>query len=301
MLRKVIQLGDETLVVSLPSAWARQHKLRKGDELEAEEAGPKLILYPKSEAKQGKTAIDVSGCKPMIKRVLGALYKAGYDEFEVTFATAEELASVKEVLAEFIGFEIVAEGKTSALVKNVSHIIPDEFDNIQRKMAFVIATMADEGMAAASLADSARLKFIASMDADVNRYADFCRRILNTVGHKVVKRVPPAYYITEQLEKIGDSYRDICLCLAECNIRPKAEFKAVYARVTDLLKNFLKVYSNFDLQGMTNFAKAHYELLPELEKLLKQSEKKELPAIMLLKTAESDIFDLNGAVMAEKL
>ena len=301
MLRKVIKLGDETLVVSLPSAWAKQHKLKKGDELEAEETGPKLVLYPKSEANHGKTSIDVSGCKPMIKRILGALYKAGYDEFEVGFVTAEELASVKEVMGEFVGFEIINEGKNAVVIKNISHIIPDEFGNIQRKIVFVIITMAKEGLAAATAKNWEKLRFTASMDADVNRYADFCRRILNTVGHRVVKRVPPAYYIIEQLEKIGDSYRDICLYIAANNLGLGSDLKAAYDKVTKLLEKFLKVYCDFGIHGITEFAKMHYELSPELEKLLRKVDKRELPVLVLLKTAENDIFDLNGAVMAEKL
>ena len=39
MQRKIIQLGNDTFVVSLPSVWVKHHKLKKGDELEVEEVG----------------------------------------------------------------------------------------------------------------------------------------------------------------------------------------------------------------------------------------------------------------------
>ena len=45
MQRKIIQLGKETFVISLPSLWTKHHKLKKGDELEVEEVGPKLVVY----------------------------------------------------------------------------------------------------------------------------------------------------------------------------------------------------------------------------------------------------------------
>ncbi len=93
--RKIIQLGRETFVVSLPSAWLKRHKLKKGDELAVEELGPKLVVCPKSEAKPGKAVVDVSGTGAVARRVLGALYKAGYDEMEIRFESQKELQTIQ--------------------------------------------------------------------------------------------------------------------------------------------------------------------------------------------------------------
>ncbi len=301
MLRKIIQLGSETFVVSLPSLWFKQHKLRKGDELEVEEAGPKLLIYPKSEAKQGKVVVDVTGTGPVTKRIIGALYKAGYDEFEVRFGSAEELSAIKSVMGELIGFEMIEEGKNHVTIKNVSHIIPDEFDNIRRKMIFVIATMADDGLKAITGSDWKKLQFIAQMDEDVNKYNDFCRRILNTVGHRVVKRVSPSYYIVEQLERIGDSYRDICRHCSNNKIKISADTAAIYKQVNDFLRQFQKAFGKFDLKMIAEFAQTHYALVNELNRRLEKADKKELPILVLLRIAELDMFDMNGALMAENL
>lgn len=299
--RKIIQLGKETLVVSLPSAWAKHHGLKKGDELEADEQGPRLVLCPKSEAKPGRVSVDVSGAKPMIKRILGALYKAGYDEFEVGYEGKEELGAIKEVMAEFVGFEVIEEGKNTVLIRNVSHLIPEEFDNMFRKMIFVIDTIAQEGLNACRARDWKKLQFMASVDIEVNKYADFCRRILNTVGHKVARRASPSYYLVEQLEKIGDSFRDICLYCSSNHLAISSGLSATYASVNDFFRQFRVLYGKFDIKTLTEFARRHYELKSELEKMLQSTDKKELPVLVLLKTAESDIFDMNGALMAEKL
>lgn len=301
MLRKIIRLGSETFVVSLPSAWMRQHKLRKGDELEVEEAGPKLMVCPGAAAKHGKVSVDVSGTRPMIKRILGALYKVGYNEFEVRFETAEEIDSIREVMSEFVGFEIIEQGKNHVIIKNVSHIIPDEFDSMQRKMVFVILSMAEDGLAEIKVKNWKKLQLLAAMDNDVNRYADFCRRILNTVGHRVVKRVSPSYYIVEQLEKIGDSFEEVCLYCSNNKVSIGDEVAALFDKVTAFLRQFQKVYGRFDIKGVADFARTHYELLREFENLLQKVDKKELPVLVSLKVAELDIFDMNGALMAENL
>jgi len=43
MKRKVSQIGPATLMVSLPSKWAKQFGVKKGSELEIEEKGNKLL------------------------------------------------------------------------------------------------------------------------------------------------------------------------------------------------------------------------------------------------------------------
>ena len=73
MQRKIIQLGTDTFVVSLSSVWVKHHKLKKGDNLEVEEAGPKLVVYPASETKGSKIVVDVSGTQPVTKRIVAAL------------------------------------------------------------------------------------------------------------------------------------------------------------------------------------------------------------------------------------
>jgi phosphate uptake regulator len=299
--RKVIRLGEETFVVSLPSAWTQYHNIKKGDELEIEQEGSKLVLSPFSASKQQKVSINVSNGKPMIKRILGALYKIGYNEFEIQYQTEEELQSIKEVLPEFVGFEIIIEKATTVTIKNISHIIPDEFRNIHRKIGSVIITMAEDALMAAQKKDWDGLLRVSIMDLAVNRHADFCRRILNTIGHKVVKRVPPSYYLVEQLEKVGDSYRDLCIYCSTSKVSPSSSIARFHRNTIEFLKLFLQTFEKFGIQEVTEFSKMHYQLLGEFNQLFTETEKKELPILFHLKSAESDIFDMNGALLAEKL
>ena len=301
MKRRIIQLGNDTFVVSLPSVWVKHSKLKKGDELEVEEVGPKLVIFPSSEARSGKVSVDVSGTRPLIKRVLGALYKVGYDEFEVRFESAEELSAIKEVVSEFVGFELIEEGKSHVVVRNVSNIIQDEFKNIQRKILFIINTMAQDSLKAMREKDWKKLQLLADMDLDVNKYTDFCRRILNTVGHKVVKRVPPSYYIVEQLERIGDSYRDMCVYSGTNKVVAGPALATVYEKVNEFFRMFQKAYYDFDLRKLAEFAKVHYQLIEEFKSLTGKISSIELPMLLGLKIAELDIFDMNGAVLAEML
>ena len=124
MKRKVIQLAEKTLVVSLPSKWARAYNVRKRDEVEVGEAGSKLTISPQSELVEEKTELDVRGLDLEVsRRALGAIFKAGYDEVNVTFEDMKELNKIQEVVREeFIGFEVMNLGKGSLTAKNITTV-----------------------------------------------------------------------------------------------------------------------------------------------------------------------------------
>ena len=56
MQRKVNQIGPSTLMVSLPSKWAKRYNVRKGDSVEVTEEGKSLHIYPERNTSEGKKA-----------------------------------------------------------------------------------------------------------------------------------------------------------------------------------------------------------------------------------------------------
>ena len=42
--RRVIQIANSTQLISLPRKWTIQHNIKKGDELDVQEDGSKIIL-----------------------------------------------------------------------------------------------------------------------------------------------------------------------------------------------------------------------------------------------------------------
>jgi len=296
--RKVIRLAGKTLVVSLPSKWASKFNVKKGDEIDIEEGENKLIITPQSELVQEKGQVDISGLEPMIKRVLGAFYKGGYDEVEVRFSSPEELETAQDVIREeFIGYEVVYSGKNSILVRNISKIEYGEYDNIQRRMFMVILTMAKESLEAIKKNDANWLKSIAFMDKDVNKYAVFCRRILNKKGYSLFKKTPPIYFIVEQLEKIADSYRDICKS-ARIKTLDK-DIERIYAEINSFLNDFYELFYKFDMKRIADFGKKYYALKEKMEGLIKR--KKETGILLHLQSILENVFDMNGALLIARL
>ncbi len=299
MKRRVIQLSSNTLVVSLPAQWVRKNRIRKGNELDIEEFENHLMLSSAKKFTYGAITIDVSNMDPMIKRILGALYKSGYDSIKVKFSNLSELKTIQEVIREeFLGFEVVEQKKDWLIFKKVSNIDTKEFNTMIRRMFLIVLQMAEDSLEAVKKKDVDWLEAIALHDKDVNKIADFCRRILNTTGVESFKRVPPAYFIVEQLEKIGDLYRDLCLHFLKHTKKPSQDLKNIYQDTNSFFRSFYELFFDFDMVALRDFAKERYVMKKVFEKQFISLGKNELRSLFFLHSIVESVFDMNGPLMA---
>lgn len=300
--RKIIQLGEDTLVVSLPSAWAKHHGLKKGDGLEVDEQGPRLVLYPKSEAKLGRVSIDVSGTQPVTKRIVAALYKAGYDEVEIAFQSQDELAAVERTIRdEFVGFEILSKTKGSLVAKAISQPVHEEFETLLRKVFLLLLEMGNECFRAINSGELGKLQLVADMDRDINRHVNFCRRTLNVIGHRVVGKIAPAYYMVEQLERIGDCYKHLCTVLSKSEHVPSATLKNLLADANFTVRKFYELYYTFSLLGLAEFWKEKERVEKSVAEAFEVAGKREAYALFLISEVIENVADANGALLTARL
>jgi len=161
--------------------------------------------------------------------------------------------------------------------------------------------MADDSLEAIQKKDWEWLEAIALHDKDVNKIADFCRRILNTAGAEDYRRIPPGYFIVEQLEKIGDMYRDMCRhCIAH-SLHLSRELQGLYRDTNRFLKSFYGVYFDFDLADMRDFAEERYRLKKVFEQRFEKTPLKEARMLCLLNFVVESTFDMNGPLMTARL
>ena len=70
MKRKLIQIGNSTLLLSMPREWVISNNLSKGDELEIQIDQDKVTVSCDSRRQKEKLSMDVTGFKDMIPRLL---------------------------------------------------------------------------------------------------------------------------------------------------------------------------------------------------------------------------------------
>ena len=247
MERKVIQLAGKTLVVSLPSKWAKKYGVSKGDTISVEEEGKTLLVRTSKGVDVKKVQLSLKGPDEFIKRSIDVAYKKGVDELSMSFEIPKSKKAVEEVLDSTMGFEIISQGEKTCTVKSVAKAVEEEFDNILRRVFLTLLSMADESYDAVSKSQFSRLSSIASSDKTINKLTNFCKRILNKKGYKEQKSNNYIYCIVWELERIGDEYRDICTALAGAK-KPKISKMAIYnkALTTDeITQNYNALKNRF--------------------------------------------------------
>ncbi len=256
MRRKIISLAKSTNVVTLPNKWCESNSLKKGDEVLVYENGGSIVVSPIQTEKLA--TLDISGCDPMIRRILGAAFKAGYDEMRIHYSTEEEKEIAEEVISqEFIGFEVIFTDSEKLLIeaRSISEPSPENFENMLRRMMMIISSMG--GDIIVNPGDEEILRQVAERDKEVNKIADYCRRTINKnsllrISDRYLLN-PPLYFIVEQLEKIGDEFRDlssICGCI-DTDVASMAK---------GYFDSFRKLFHDFDIKTLASFGKRRYEL-----------------------------------------
>jgi phosphate uptake regulator len=300
MKRKAIKLGSNSLLVSLPSNWVKKHGIRKGDELSLEEKDGKLILHSTSAPANQRAAIDITELKHLTKRALGALYKKGYDEFTINFSSHEELEQAYEVIREeFTGFEVVQHGKHHLVAREISQPHADQFDTVLRRQFLVIKDFGSETATALASGDHAWLKRLVLRDKDVNKLADFCRRLINK--QQAAQTATALYCIVEQLEKISDRYRDISGYASEQRLKPGKALLQAYADTNAFVDQFYQCFYQFSLPSLNAFSAKRKELLASLDKARAKLRPEEQRVLYWLEDIVEKTFDLNGPLMVLRL
>ena len=299
MRRKLIQHGLSSLTISLPIKWVKENNLKKSDEIELDELNGKLIISTKKHYKPKKIEVDISNSQLMIRKIIGATFKSGYDEANIRFSSFEELKAVQDLMREqFSGFEIINQSRNHILIKNVSQPNFEEFNNVLRRFFFVLNHMTSEVSDAIDKNDFKWLKNTTLMKIESDKYADYCRRAINMGFETEFRRFAPLYTIVEQLEKVVDRYRDLADYISSNNIKVNNEIKLFIKKISEFQESFYNIFYKFELSKIVEFGKNKEILQKELDTISLKCSKKDIKIITLLDRILNLIFDLNGPLIA---
>lgn len=237
MRRKIIKQGHNTLTLTLPSEWAKRFNLHAGNEVEMFEKENGLFVTTDKNKEHKRAEITITGMEiPIIWKYFMAVYREGYDEVLVKFDPAmriespfkfltqhktdakyrkdsSEKKSIIEVLpkfvSRFIGFEIVEHGKDSVLIKEMGDLTAKEFENSLRRVFLILQQMFEEMIEAIETEKPETLEHIHDIDINLDKFQDYCIRILNRVGNVELKKTHSLFAILFFLELIGDEFKNI--------------------------------------------------------------------------------------------
>jgi len=289
--RKAIQLAGKSLVISLPSEWVKRYNIHKGDEIDVIPKDNALIVSGNSAIPEEKITVDISALDFMISRVIGAVYKSGYEEARIYFNGEKQLHEINKTLkATCTGFETIKTEKNYIIVRNVTTINKDEFDNILRRYFFSIISVANDIETAMKNNDKKALNEICQRDENINKLADLIRRFVNKYGYLEFKKTAVIYFIIEQLEKIADIYHEISNYFVSNKIERK--MTDAICRINKLLSSFHDLFYHFNLEEVNEFGKT-------ADDIKKDMAEENLPHHFYILIEQ--IFNLNSSLLIAKL
>lgn len=299
MIRKLIKHGESSLTISLPRSFVKENDLKKGQEIEVKEIDNGLFISAKEHKELRSISIDVSNQLDVIRKILGATYKCGYDTVKINFSLFNELKEIKNILqSQFAGYEIIRQGKTNILIKKISEDNFDQFNNVIRRFFRIINNMVSDTLKAVEKNDFQWLKTISLMKYESDRLADYCRRAINLKFKSDYKRLAPLYVIVEQIEKVSDNYKELCEYISDNKIKLKKETKNLIKNLIKFQDLFYNLFFKFDINRMNDFKKFKDKLQLQLNLIMKKTPKQELQVTLIIDRILNIIFDLNGPLMA---
>jgi phosphate uptake regulator len=205
MRRKLVKQGPATLTVSLPKDWIQRFSLVPGKEIELEEIGTRIIISAIDEKNKLKTITYDIADRPEIDSFLHELivsmYKAGLSDIVIENLSQRQLALVKKIVSNCIGFEIISQEKTKIRITDLGKSDEDNLLKAEEQIYWKLLYMTDQ-----ILDIKSKIEEIKSTDSEVNKLAFFIQRNLatkfSTTSINFLR-----YEKIVVLESLGDSLR----------------------------------------------------------------------------------------------
>jgi len=253
--RKVVLHGNSTLTVSLPSSWIKKFNIKKGDELDIEEHDKELRICSEKEFNLDKKNVDIGNLKRLGKSYITSLYRSGYDEIYLNYDDNKYIEVIQDLISkEIIGFEIVKQGSNYCLIKDLTGQ-KDEFDAALRRIWLLTLGLSNESLNAIKKNDINILKSIHFMDNSINKFSNYCLRLLIKKGHVDFKKTPAYYHLIKSLEEIADQYKDLCSFYLSDKCKIDDNLINIFAKINEHLNEFYELFYKYDEQKMEDLFK----------------------------------------------
>jgi len=205
MQRKLVQQGSSTLMVSLPSKWAKKNNLSKGSLIELQENKSTITISISKNKKKKNATLNLNESSIISRRILLSLYKEGYDEIEINFSQPL-IAEIEKIVGQLIGFEIIKQEKNYCKIQDITGNQQTDINILLRRLFLLTKSMANDSLEAIENNDLETLKHIEYRDYDINKFSYFCQRLLTKQNNPKSRAI---YQTTDSLEVIGDEYKKI--------------------------------------------------------------------------------------------
>jgi phosphate uptake regulator len=237
MKRRVIKQGHNTLTITLPRKWAIQYNIKAGDELDVSQRNNSLVISNRSmEPKSDSIEFDISNLDRTSTVILvQGLYRYGYDTIEIRtkepffyhYRIGQNVAVSKvvhEIVARFIGSEIISSSAKSFTIKKISKESNEEFDAVLRNLFRLMNDKIEVFLHGLEKSDMNLMESIEDHHINMKKFINYCLRLLNKFGKGDVRKTTFYFAIIQYISKIEDMIKNAARYIVtyKYKIGPKA-------------------------------------------------------------------------------
>lgn len=291
MKRKVIKQGAGTLTMSLPNNWVKMFKLKSGDEIDVTQEGKILLVSTKEQFKARKSELDLAGfTKPMIWIYLNNVYIRGDDEVKILFDDPALMNEISRATNNFIGFDVIEQGKKYCILKDLSGVTDTSLDMILRRIFLLLLSIAEEGVDLLKKKDIKTVsEVLGQRDHDVNKLVNFYLRTLNKKGLGEFQKTMHYYGIVTLLEHLGDEYSRM---YQELENPVSSESIRLFEDVVKLNRDFYSLFYKYDINLANKIRDSRDKIRVKTSKLMHKKSVNEIRFLYRVKKIAELIFDI---------
>ena len=285
MKRKLIQLAAKTTVVSLPKKWVDKYNLKKGQEVELKEEGASIRIFANNPVTVSSKTFDISNfARKMIKVSIVSLYKSGYSEIKLTFSnkftkdlkkdkTVGVMEIIRDAVDSLIGVEIIKQGPGFCVIKEITSPDSNEFDNLLRR---IFLLMMDFSKDASSFVKTFDLNDINNKFTTINKFINYCLRILNKYGYKDYKKTSLLFSFLYTLNEILDTYFYIVTEAGSLKKKIGKEALSLFKDTNILFRYTYELFYKFESSKVDEAYKLRRRIYAKMNELKSKSSKQDI-------------------------
>ncbi|MBI4143670.1 AbrB/MazE/SpoVT family DNA-binding domain-containing protein [Candidatus Woesearchaeota archaeon] len=213
MSRKLVQLGKSTLLVSIPSVFAKNFGLKKGNEVDVVADESSLIVRAKGMSDK-RGVVDVSNLNYSLAWycITGA-YVAGFSGFRINFSShifhnrknvsLPAIEVVSEIVSFLPGVELLEQGRSFCVVKEVSIPKEEDIEGIVSRVWNVLIVLSE------GLMEPVVRRRLQVYEEQINHLVLYSLRVIARVGLSSRLQSLCLFAILSRLEEVADSFQVI--------------------------------------------------------------------------------------------
>jgi len=291
MKRKLVKQGAATMMISLPAKWVKQNNLKKGSEIDLEQADNNLLISAKpiEEVKSEITIKLANLTESSIRTLITNTYRRGYDIIKVNFENEKQFKILNNVVkTRLIGFDITEKEKGFCVVESITEPSIEQFDIILKKIFYNITELFE---VTKKRIKGNVLDDYEEIEERIQKYDNFCRRVISK--RKLIN--PKSEFLWTFLALLIHGQREIYHLNKLLGIKVSDKTKELLEDAKSMFELIKKAYLEKNIDLLAKVHSLEKELIyKKAFSILQKTKGKENPIIYHIMVAIREFYQSNS-------